>query len=530
MNGLAKIVAIILVNLMYTLTGLAQLSPGKLVEAHAHLEGLSNCTKCHTLGAKITNKKCLDCHTLLKNRIDQKLGYHASEKVFGKPCIQCHSDHHGRDFEIIRFKKDTFNHDLTGYTLKGAHANTDCGECHKDEHIENPKIREKEYSYLGLNSECLTCHTDYHQNTLASACSDCHGFEAFEPAVNFNHDETDFTLKGKHREVECDDCHEVTTRSGKEFHEFAGVDHNSCADCHTDVHDNKFGQNCQRCHTEESFFKVKGIDQFDHSKTGFELEGKHSFLDCRSCHQNNYTAPIEHSRCSDCHEDYHQGQFAENGTSHDCAECHDVNGFEKTSFSIQEHNKTDFPLEGAHLATPCIACHKTGKKWDFANMGETCIDCHENIHDPYLDQSYYEDEGCESCHSVDMWSTIDFNHSITEFELQGAHREQSCRDCHFEERNGNSMQRFSELNSECTNCHQDIHYGQFEKSGTTDCTRCHAFENWEASRFDHDNTLFPLDGKHEDVACYKCHEEKTIEGNTFTEYKIEEFKCEDCHQ
>jgi len=39
-----------------------QISPGDLSNAHKDLEGMSNCTKCHALGEKVENNKCLDCH------------------------------------------------------------------------------------------------------------------------------------------------------------------------------------------------------------------------------------------------------------------------------------------------------------------------------------------------------------------------------------------------------------------------------------------------------------------------------------
>ncbi|MDD2995319.1 MAG: hypothetical protein PHP99_03775, partial [Paludibacter sp.] len=47
----------------------SQISPGDLSEAHAHLEGLSNCTQCHTVGEKVTREKCLDCHKEIKSNI-----------------------------------------------------------------------------------------------------------------------------------------------------------------------------------------------------------------------------------------------------------------------------------------------------------------------------------------------------------------------------------------------------------------------------------------------------------------------------
>ena len=48
-------------------------------------------------------------------------GYHAASCIRKQDCINCHSDHHGRNFEMIRFDQETFDHDLTGYILEGKH-------------------------------------------------------------------------------------------------------------------------------------------------------------------------------------------------------------------------------------------------------------------------------------------------------------------------------------------------------------------------------------------------------------------------
>jgi len=79
----------------------AQISPGELSSAHKELEGMSNCTKCHVLGEKVYNSKCLDCHKEIKKLIEQKRGYHAGKDVLGKDCYACHGEHFGRDFHIL---------------------------------------------------------------------------------------------------------------------------------------------------------------------------------------------------------------------------------------------------------------------------------------------------------------------------------------------------------------------------------------------------------------------------------------------
>ena len=103
-----------------------QISPGDLTKAHAHLEGLKNCTKCHILSEKETTSKCLECHKEIKLLIDQNKGYHASLEAKGKKCAECHGEHFGRDFKIINFNQDKFDHRLAGYKLEGKHAALKC--------------------------------------------------------------------------------------------------------------------------------------------------------------------------------------------------------------------------------------------------------------------------------------------------------------------------------------------------------------------------------------------------------------------
>src|SRR5690606_6232164 len=133
-------------------------------------------------------------------------------------------------------------------------------------------------------TDCRLCHTDFHQGTLGNSCTDCHTTEAFVPAFSFSHDETDFPLKGAHQNVDCASCHAVTERNGSAFQEFAGIKFNQCSECHTDPHNGRFGANCKECHVEESFHLFRGMENFDHNKTGFPLLGQHRTINCAECH------------------------------------------------------------------------------------------------------------------------------------------------------------------------------------------------------------------------------------------------------
>ncbi len=516
---------------VFGLPAYSQISPGELANVHSHLEGLSNCTKCHELGEKVSSAKCLACHTELKVRIDQNKGYHVSNEVKGKQCATCHNDHHGLTFKIVRFDKDKFNHNLSGYKLTGAHSRNKCEDCHKATFITDKKIKAKKFTYLGLKTECLTCHTDYHQKTLSPNCANCHNDEKFIPASKFDHNKAKFKLTGKHEQVACAECHKTSVQNGVKFQEFKGVKSSSCSNCHKDPHENKFGQNCADCHNNESFTAVGGVKNFDHNKTDFKLEGKHQNIACKSCHKIKFTTPLNFKRCTDCHKDYHNKQFAKNGVSPDCSTCHNVKGFTEFSYTIEQHNAGVFPLKGAHVATPCFACHKKEEKWKFKEIGQSCKDCHVNIHNTFISDKYYPEANCGSCHNVSKWNDVKFDHKKTQFELEGAHSRQTCRDCHFnKEKTGHANQKFAGLATNCVSCHKDVHFKQFENDGITDCKLCHNPDSFRpASKFDHSKTRFVLDGKHLNVACSKCHNEVTEQGSTFVLYKTNKLKCEDCH-
>ena len=130
-----------------------QISPGNLAAPHAHLEGISNCTKCHDIGRKVTEEKCLACHLEIKDRLTKNKGYHSSSEVKNKNCISCHSDHHGVKFEIVHFDRNKFDHKLAGYPLTGKHGEAECAACHDNKFISEQKIKEKKFTYLGLDSK-----------------------------------------------------------------------------------------------------------------------------------------------------------------------------------------------------------------------------------------------------------------------------------------------------------------------------------------------------------------------------------------
>ncbi|MEZ6016649.1 MAG: hypothetical protein R3F49_16140, partial [Planctomycetota bacterium] len=295
--------------------------------------------------------------------------------------------------------------------------------------------------FNGTPSRCEACHADAHEGAFharqaqlqanrAGTCAECHGTTRFDEAHGFQHGHfTGFALVGAHAESDCATCHAPEGSAdalGRTFGRAALPDGRdaraaredgplTCAVCHADPHAGAFnardaevasGADCARCHGESSFRDMN--DGFDHGhETGFALEGAHARAACSACHtplegadaSGRTTARAAGTRCADCHADPHAGQFtratppldAQSGqrkapqtTGADCARCHSPRGaFAADSF---EHEwDTNFPLDGAHAALACAACHRP-EQWTYAGrevegvryrpLGMDCVDCH----------------------------------------------------------------------------------------------------------------------------------------------------------
>lgn len=518
---------IIIIIFLLSIPVFPQISPGDLTNAHAKLEGISNCTKCHVLGKQVENFKCLDCHTEISGMINSGRGFHSSGAVKGQKCSSCHNEHHGKNFRIVVFNKDKFDHSKTLFNLTGKHSKINCIDCHQSKYIRTSSLKNRKNTYLGMDLNCNSCHEDVHQGTLGSDCTGCHNTEIFKPAVKFNHDNSTYKLIGAHIKVDCNKCHIKENRNGKTFQKFKGVIFASCMDCHKDIHQGKFGKDCKSCHVTSSFKNITRSG-FNHSKTNYPLLGKHQLVKCEGCHKNNLASKPPYKKCIDCHTDYHKGEFTVKQEQTDCSKCHTVDGFQPSLYSNEEHQKSAFQLTGAHLAVSCQICHynSTSKDWHFHKIGLHCIDCHKNVHGTELKEKYMKDNDCTVCHKTDTWQAITFDHGKTNFQLLGKHASVSCGRCHHSSELTNSEYRFATTKTDCLSCHKDIHFGQFSN---TSCEKCHGFNDWKAEKFDHNKTNFTLEGAHANIKCIGCHKKTELNGTVFIKYKLENFKCATCH-
>jgi len=492
-------------------------SPGPLSAAHAKLEGLRACEKCHEKGNRVSAARCLDCHEDVASRIAARKGVH---RDVTDGCAACHAEHAGRDAELRPFETKGFDHaGETGFPLDGKHAPLagKCASCHRTR------------SFLKLSPSCVTCHADPHKGALGAACATCHATAvAFkETRRSFDHGKTRYPLTGAHAQVACAKCHANAV--------FRGLKFASCADCHEDPHRKAMGADCSTCHETRTFRTTK----VDHAKTSFPLRGRHAEIPCAACHKEPATkVRLKAGSCAACHQDPHRGEF-----KRDCASCHTEKGFRGAPFD--HAGKTRFPLTGRHATARCAACHvppggaaaaangRAPKVVVFRGLKAECAACHKDPHKGTLGTA------CATCHGTEDFRAKGFRHPRFPELFAGAHAGLACERCHGGPKTGPNgrpvpvgERTYRGLSTACESCHKDPHLGQVSSS----CESCHSVSGAKFApvRFDHARAKFPLAGRHASLACEKCHRKETgtfPAGNgTAVRLKGLSTACAGCHE
>lgn len=513
-------------------------SPGPLSTAHQEYDSIKGCVSCHanTLGGEVANQKCVDCHKEIGLRLEKYWGYHADKEN----CESCHSEHKGSGANIFAPDGwlDKFQHEEdTGFALVGKHAKVECNDCHT-EFRSHYKTKQKttSRSYLDAPTNCIGCHErdylhDFDRKDLED-CSQCHSthiddWKSLRKPLLFNHDTSNYKLEGLHAAVICIECHEPDPKS-KRVTKFKPLDFNQCIDCHADPHKGSFGNNCTSCHSVyRKWDRIlisgdKAQEGFDHNKTRFPLVGFHEAVACESCHyreDKSFKLPDdEFDQCSDCHGFPHGEQFKDQK----CESCHSQDRqFFNSTFDLERHAKTKFPLDGKHLVIDCQRCHYSGQYEELAFA--ECSDCHRDVH-----PERQIDKTCSFCHVTTSFSWIQFDHNKnTDFSLTGKHREVACLSCHVEQIFKN-MPATNE-NPNCQSCHADPH----GPAMPNDCQNCHRTEGFKLVRnFDHEEIgKWKLTGRHSELSCQKCHADHLLKNY---EIKVQSpaalaSDCVNCH-
>jgi hypothetical protein len=206
--------------------------------------------------------------------------------------------------------------------------------------------------------------------------------------------------------------------------------------------------------------------------------------------------------CEGCHDDYHKGAFRAAGDKTTrCAACHSAASWETNTFA---HDKTGFPLIGAHRETSCKGCHLDARFQE--PVARACAACHQDVHQGRLGRR------CDRCHEATSWASTTFDadaHRRSAFPLTGRHAVTPCDSCHGDKRD----RGFTRPTRECLACHE----ADLARAATssvdhqaagfpTTCQTCHSAWRFSPAGFPaHDGCFQISSGPHSGIACGACH-------------------------
>ncbi|NOT30840.1 MAG: hypothetical protein HOP15_10380, partial [Planctomycetes bacterium] len=367
-------------------------------------------------------------------------------------------------------------------------------------------------------------------------CSECHG-----------------GIFGNMREA-CLECHEpiaAQLANSTGLHGTLDARAEQCGLCHTEHH----GASAPLVHGQS--FALAGIgkvEEFEHSRIGFAMDGAHLPLACSECHEHATVALLPEGatrfigleqNCVTCHEDVHEGEFVAA-----CASCH---GQETWDGLFSLGHERNLALIGGH-ALACLECHQEQGPHALEIVGglgqrpeaRDCAACHETPHTPEFVTgaaalaNLAAGAGCVSCHAAEHESFRDpglaaltaEQHATSGFALTPPHDAPTCDQCHAPERKRFQRRYPGRTPEQCSVCHADVHEGQFESGpfAGEECSACHDPLHFEPHAFgleEHALTALALEGKHVETACEDCHEKPTEDGARV--FRGTPADCDRCH-
>lgn len=307
----------------------------------------------------------------------------------------------------------------------GEHMDDRCLQCHTTvgQELGDPATLHGGLFARNATLTCRTCHPE-HKGPQAS-------LTVMDPAM-FPHEITGFSLQAhqKHADgtpFQCQDCHDKDIRL---------FNMATCSTCHQRLdagfmrtHMADYGLRCLDCHD--------GVDRlgknFDHNTLAFPLEGQHARVACRQCHAGARSLAAFRQTpqaCYACHRenDVHAGAM---GTQ--CEICHNPTSWETLTV---DHNRTAFPLTGAHVSVSCEKCHVNNR---FKGTPTACAACHP---EPDVHRGMFGTE-CAMCHTTSAWRPATFNGEHT-FPLNHGGARSRCALCH-----PNTLTEYT-----CYGCHE----------------------------------------------------------------------------
>jgi hypothetical protein len=184
-------------------------------------------------------------------------------------------------------------------------------------------------------------------------------------------------------------------------------------------------------------------------------------------------------------------------------------------------------LSSAHaeLENQCTYCHRPFSR---GTQDDLCLACHKDI---AADRSVgtgmhgrsreVAGSACRRCHAEHQGRNVSivslsenlFDHTVTDFAIEGGHRAVACRSCHKVEG------KFRLAAHLCVSCHAaaDPHKGELGQA----CEQCHNTGSWtKTTPWPH--LKWPLQGVHARTNCRACHA-----GSRFADLPKD---CDSCHR
>ncbi len=243
-------------------------------------------------------------------------------------CGACHM--------VEGWEKVRFNHDPTGFPLRGQHTNVACSGCHA-----------KGFG-IPVADTCSGCHRDRHASEFGLHCEGCHDEKSWRPLFNADaHRSTNFPLVGRHALIPCNECH-------------------------GNMRDRVFAQaavRCDACH-ENDFLRTSTLSTTpDHSANNFSR-------DCQTCHNTFRFFPTsmrQHDHCMKISSGPHHGVRCLGGCHTSLATvvftglCEELGNYDCTGCHTQDHTCTRSDLQHRTVMayscanTKCYECHHLGR-------------------------------------------------------------------------------------------------------------------------------------------------------------------------
>jgi hypothetical protein len=207
---------------------------------------------------------------------------------------RCASCHRTGGWDDVRF-----DHDRTGFPLKGMHRRVMCKACHA-------------ISFKAqIPDTCIGCHRDPHAGEFGRLCASCHDEERWPTTFTADaHRRTNFPLSGRHALIPCAECHpnardRVFSRSPVTCYTCHQQDYQNAGLNSVDHVASGFSTDCRQCHTTMRFQPARYPD---HDRCFPISQGSHAGLRCVNCHPTtpkgviSATCAYNMETCTSCHE------------------------------------------------------------------------------------------------------------------------------------------------------------------------------------------------------------------------------------